>query len=124
MANRTNIADVKVIIDTELVDDDITSMITSANLIITALLGSEGLSVSLLTEIEKWFTAHLISSSRERQTQREEIGGDTNEEYAKLGKGLEGTTYGQMVMTLDTSGKMAATYKTKASITAVVSFSD
>jgi len=122
MANRTNTAAVKGIINTELLDSNIDTYIASSNLYVTAVLNGEGLSTSLLKEIETWFAAHLISVSKERQTERIEIGGDTNEQYSKLGTGLESTTYGQMVITLDTSGKMAITNKGKASIYAVTSF--
>lgn len=124
MAVRTTISKVKIVIATDLVDADVTAFIVSANLFINTILSGEGLSTSLLTEIETWVTAHFIAFSRERQPERIEIGGDTSEQYAKLGKGLGSTTYGLTAMSFDTTGKLANTYKNKAEITAVTSFND
>lgn len=126
MAVRTTKEEVKKIIDvsTETSDDSIDSMIATANLIVNSNLVDEGLSDTILTEIEKYLTCHLLSMTLERQPERIEIGGDTSEQYPKLGKGLEMTTYGQMVITLDTTGKLKNLGLKKAVITAVESFDD
>ncbi len=123
MANRVTAANVKEIISTTQENDIVDVIITSANLLVTQTLNSQGLSDNLMKEIERWLSAHFLAMSLERQTEREEIGGDTNEQYAKLGQGLNGSTYGQTVKMLDTSGLLDAVLgKKKASIIAVTSF--
>ena len=123
MANRVTATEVKQIIETTQTDTIVDVFIGSANILVTDILSDQGLSSDLMKEIERWLSAHLLATTLERQTVREEIGGDTNEEYSKLGYGLDSTTYGQTVKVLDTSGMLAATIgKRKAIITAVTSF--
>lgn len=109
--------------DTIATPEQITSLINAAHVVISNTLGSDTtLSAAQLEEIERWYTAHLVSLTVDRQAQRIEIGGDTNEEYAKLGKNLEATTYGQTVLMLDTTGKLASLARKRVSINAVTSF--
>jgi len=123
MAKRVTATEVKQIITTTQEDYIIDVFIESANLLVTSILADSGLSSDLLKEIERWLSAHFLSMSFERQTIREEIGGDTSEQYSKLGHGLSASTYGQTVKMLDTTGMMdAAINKKMASITAVTSF--
>jgi len=106
---RTTTDEVRQIMDeTELTDAVITSYITGANLLVTQTVGSTGLPSGLLTEIERWLTAHMIASTRERQAVKEEAGGAKIEYAGVYGEGLKSTTYGQMVLALDTSGSFAA----------------
>lgn len=80
---------------------------------------------TLLKEIERWFIAHMIASTLHRQTSDEKIGDVTVKYTGKWGGGLDSTSYGQMVKTFDSTGKIAAyTGKPGANITAVKSFSD
>lgn len=103
---RTNAVDVLAIMD---VNDSNASLymqafINAANSIVTANLGSSGLGVSTLMEIEKWLTAHLYTISKGGQVQREKIG-ETEMSYGiKTGVGLDSTLYGQTVKMLDTTG--------------------
>ena len=108
MANRTNATDVKLIIETQLQNANIEAFITSANAIVTDALGSSSLSDSTLEQIEKWLTAHMIASTRERMAKKEEAGGAKIEYAGNYGMGLDLTTYGQMVKTLDVTGIMAS----------------
>jgi len=117
---RTTAADVQLIIDTEVSTTIIDAMITTANLLVTDQLTGEH-SDSILAEIEKWLTAHLIKMSWEKDTEKVKIG-EAEERYSKLGLGLDGSTYGQMVKVLDTSGNLSNLGKKKASITSVESF--
>lgn len=111
MTLRTNAANVKAIMDTELTESQITPFLTPANLLVTDKLTGEGLSDTHLIEIEKYLTAHFVTMG---------MGGDIEEEwtpeykvrYAKKGiekgNGLHATSYGKLVLTLDTTGKLSA----------------
>ena len=85
--------------------------------------GSEAVT-DIYKEIERWFTAHMIASTRFRIALMEQVGDVKVEYVGKFGLGLDSTPYGQMVKTLDTSGKMAVLDKKKASIFAVPQFDD
>jgi hypothetical protein len=120
---RTTATEVKKILDsTALSDTDIDSYIVTANVLVNDVLGTG--TTDLLTEIEKWLTAHLIVSTRERQAESEEAGGAKIKYTGKYDAGLKSTTYGQMVLTLDTTGKMATLSGRAAKITAVKSFDE
>jgi hypothetical protein len=103
MAARTTVAEVKLIIETTLTDPSIQAFINGASLHVTQVL-STTLSEEVLTEIEKWLTAHMIASTRERMAKSEEAGGAKISYLGKDGTGLEQTPYGQMVLSLDTTG--------------------
>ena len=122
MVYRTTAADVKIIIDTSLADPDIESIIKTANVLVSAELGSAGLGEDLLTEIERYLTAHLIASTRERMAKKEGAGGASIEYAGAFGAGLDATPYGQTVKALDTSGRMSSLSGKRASMYAVKSF--
>jgi hypothetical protein len=103
---RTTATDVKDVIDTNLSDSVVESFITTANIYVTDKLGGEGLSADLLEQIEKWFTAHLIAMSRQKEVTREEVDNAQVEYAGKFGQNLQATRYGQVVITLDTTGIM------------------
>ena len=117
---RTTVNGVKAILDdTELSDAVIESFINSANVLVTNALGTSTLSASVLAEIEKWLAAHMIATTRERMAIQEEAGGAKIKYTGEFGAGLSSTTYGQMVLTLDTTGKLASLGRKQASIFAV-----
>lgn len=119
MAVRTDNTEVKTIIPTALEDTEIDALIIVANRMVTRTVGSEGLTAELLKDIETWMTAHLIAVGKERQVASEKVG-DIWLTYNKNPQGfLQSTTYGQMVLTLDTSGKFQTAIKQKASIVAI-----
>jgi hypothetical protein len=124
MANRVTLDEVKEIIVTDLSNTSINAFITSANITVTAILGGDTTITSAqLKEIERWLTAHFIASGPERQSHSEKAGDATVTYEGKTGKGLNGTSYGQQVIILDTTGKMVAEAgQKKASIVAVTSF--
>ena len=110
---RTNVTDVRVIIDTDLTDGIIEAFIGDANLLVTAILGSSDLSSGLLESIEKWLTAHFISMSRDRQSQEEEAKDASIKYTGKTDMGLDATFYGQTALSLDTSGLLKESANTK-----------
>jgi len=111
MANRTTIEEVKLIIATSITDPEIESYIGAANVFVTNQLGGVGLNDDTLAQIEKWITAHMIASTRERVAAEEEAGGARIKYVGKYGEGLNMTSYGQMAVMLDTSGTLATAGK-------------
>jgi hypothetical protein len=124
MANRTNTTDVKQILDTNLDGSVIKAFIDTANTIVGDTLGSDTtLSATQLKEIEKWLAAHLIAATRQRQGSAEKVGDASITYQGKTGMGLNSTMYGQQVLMLDSTGKMAQKLgKKSATITAIESF--
>lgn len=104
MANRVEHFEVLEIIDTSL--GDTIPFITAANLIVTEKLGDSSLSAAHLKEIERWLAAHLIAI-RDPKASMEKVG-EAQVQYIspKTGLGLEGTSYGQQVLLLDTTGTL------------------
>jgi len=119
---RVTATEVKAIMDgVTLADSIVDSYIISANTLVNSALGTA--ETDLLKEIERWTTAHLIAITRERQAVKEGAGGASIEYAGKFGEGLKSTSFGQTVLVLDTSGKMAALGGKSAEIYAVKSFS-
>ena len=91
------------------VDDTLGSLapfIDAANILVTELCEPTGYSEERLTVIETWLAAHFYCSKDPRiQTQFADGVGQTVQN--KVGLGLDGSTYGQMVKRLDTSGVLA-----------------
>lgn len=102
------IDDVKVLISTELTDTEITAFIDSASAFYDANLSSAGLSEALQDQITKWMTAHMIATTRERVAIEEGAGGASIKYSGTFGEGLKSTSYGQMCITLDSSGTLLA----------------
>jgi len=112
---RTNVDDVSNILDDTALDTDIIeSYINSANVFVTATLGTKGLGDAVLEEIEKWLSAHMISVTRERVAKEAGAGGAYIKYAGSWGAGLLGSTYGQMAISLDTSGTLINIAKGKS----------
>jgi hypothetical protein len=85
--------------------------------------------LELKTELEKWLTAHLVTSIYgmvgvgSGVIKREKVG-DAEIEYATatFGKGLDASPYGKMLRLLDTTGLLANAGKMAASIYAIKQF--
>ncbi len=103
MANRVTQSEVYEIIDTTLTDIEV--FINTANLLVTSWLGSTDLSDEILKEIEKYLSAHVLSL---RDQRTKSVGVDVlSESYqGQWGMGLNGTSYGQMCIMLDTTGTL------------------
>ena len=112
--------EVKAILDNSaLLDVTVDSFILGADALVVSTLGTSGLSDALMKEIERYLTAHLISITVERMAAKEGAGGASITYTGMYGQGLEASAYGQMVKTLDTTGKMAALAGKSATIYAV-----
>lgn len=129
MSIRTTNTAVRSVIPTGLTDDEIDALIVQSNTIVNRTLVNKGLAEDLLKDIETWLTAHLIATGKEIQPISEKVG-DVSVQYSAVGgkrdKGgfLEETTYGRMVLFLDTSGGFQKSSMKRASIKAVKQNSD
>ena len=117
MAARVTGAEVKEIIKTSLIAAEIDPFIIPANLIVTNNLASSSLGTDTLKEIERWLSAHFLATSNfQRQLKSQKVD-DAAESYAgKFDMNLQFTQYGQMALTLDTTGALANLGKTPAKI--------
>ncbi|KKL57637.1 hypothetical protein LCGC14_2233380, partial [marine sediment metagenome] len=104
-----------------LLDAAIDAYIAVANPMVTNTVTC-GLSASVLKEIERWLTAHLISITKDRMTTEEKLGEATVKYSGRFGEGLKSTSYGQTVLMLDTCGSFAKLGKKDVKIIAVTSF--
>ena len=82
---------------------------------------SDGTFTDDYVEMERWLAAHMIATTRFRQASEEKIETVSVKYTGYWSKGLESTSYGQMVLMLDTEGKIAAAGKRAATIYAVKS---
>lgn len=115
---------------TTLDNEAIDVFITAANLIIAGVYvnATSTPSETVLTEIERHYTAHMIASTNYRLPAREKVG-DAEIEYGSkveyVGEGydrLAATPYGQTVLQLDSTGQMNKVGKRAAKILAIKSF--
>jgi hypothetical protein len=122
MAARVTATEVKGIMDNcTTLDATVNTFIEAGTLIIDKIFG-EGDTSNLTKEIERWFVAHMLASTVARTADTEKLGDAQIKYTGQWGKKLESTPYGQMVLVLDTTGKMANVGKMAASIYAVKKF--
>jgi len=124
---RTTAAEVRQIMDnlttSAMSSTDVDSYILGANALVTKILGDDStIGAVLLEDIERWFTAHMIACTRHRTTTEEKVGEAAVKFTGQFKENLSSTPYGQMVLQLDITGKMANIGKKVASIYAVKSF--
>jgi len=120
MAKRVVASEVRQIMENCTLDDPtIDAYIVGANAIVIGVFGDD--TSTLSKEIEKWLTAHMIASSKQRQGLIEKLGDAAITYTGKFETELKSTTYGQMVLTLDISGKMGKIGKREASIYTITS---
>ncbi len=124
MAIRTTAAEVKEIIDGCTTSDAIVeSLITAASAVVDkAFEDDTDIGDTLLAEIERWLTAHMIASTLHRLGSEEKVGDAQIKYTGKFGLGLDSTPYGQMVKQLDVTGKLSRAGKMAATIEAIKSF--
>ena len=127
MAARTSAAEVRLIMDNltedNLSDTRVESFILGANALVTKILGDDAsIGTVLLEDIERWFTAHMIASTVWKTTTEEKLGDATEKYTGEWKQNLSSTPYGQMVLQLDITGKMANIGKKGAGIYAITSF--
>jgi len=117
-AARTSVALVRDVISTVLADSQINAFINTAHMMVETRLGSKNLDNALLTQIETWLSAHLLSARDQRKKQTKV--GDMQVTYqGETGMGLQSTIYGQQVLVLDPTGTMATTSLKRAVIQVV-----
>lgn len=104
--SRISVADLIEIYDTELTNAQLAAFVNSAHYVIQANLLSSGLDSNILTEIHKYLAAHF-ASLRDQRLQAERVADVSYTYQGKTGMYLEATHYGQMALTLDTSGTLA-----------------
>lgn len=119
---RTTATEVKEILDTDLDDSIVEAFIVGANALVTEVLGETDLGDTLLEEIERWLTAHMIASTRKRMAAEEGAGGAYIKYTGKFDKNLASTPYGQQALVLDATGNMAKLGTKAARLIAVTSF--
>ena len=124
MAVRTTSAKVLEILDGCTVSSTVVdSFIGTASRVLDSVFSSDSsMTTAQLQDIETWLAAHLISSTLHRQSSQEEVDGASVQYTGYWSKNLDSTSYGQMVMVIDTSGKMAGAGKKLASLKAITSF--
>lgn len=124
---RVTIDDVLDIMDSDIVisSSQGTAMITAASLIIDKVFENDvDATEEHLTELERWLTAHMIASTLSRMAEKEKVGQAEITYMGKWGEMLKSTPYGQVLLTLDTSGKLGKVGKRGVSMYAIPSFED
>lgn len=123
MAVLVTAAEVKQIIPTTILDAVVDAYILAADeLLNNVLSGNTTLSAALKKEIERWLTAHMIAVTQKRMAAKAGAGGAYIEYTGTYGEALHSSSYGQMVLTLDTTNKFASLAGKSAKITAIQSF--
>ena len=115
----------------DIMDDDfsisasvINTFITVAEEVVTNIYAGSTTSVTLLKEIERYLTAHMIVSTLYRMGKEEKVGEAQIKYTGEWKEGLNSTPYGQMLLTIDTTGLILKSGKRSASIRTVESFDD
>ena len=104
MAVRVTAEDVRNIMPTTTLEDDVIDVyIISANVWVNSLL-LDKYDETVLKEIERWMSAHMIAMTQERVAKEEGAGGAYIKYAGDWGEGLLSTSYGQMVYNLDPDG--------------------
>lgn len=103
MVEKPEASDVIAITDTDLPDGAVSSIIDDAALMVERCV--KNMDAERQKAIIKWVTAHMIASGPDKVRTSEKLG-DASESFAtaQLGKGLEGSVYGQQALALDDTG--------------------
>lgn len=112
MANRVDGDDVKGIFDTTLTAGDLGPFIDTANALVNEHLQDEGVGSTLLTQIEKWLSAHFAAMWDQRVSE-ESVGQSRWKYEGSDGMALQSTRYGQQAVALDPTGKLAKLNETR-----------
>ena len=122
MAVRVTSAEVLQIMDNcKMSTTVIDGLIISANAFINKVFEYDtDMTETILKEIERWLTAHMIACTDIHRVASKERLGDAEVSYTgEWGKMLDSTPYGQMVKTLDVTGLLARAGKRAATMFAV-----
>ncbi len=109
MGARATADGVKEIVSTSLSDDVVEAhCIDTANLYVDTHLLSAGHSNAILEKIEFFLAAHILALAEERGSLKGGKFGDASEFLADVyGQGFKATRFGQLAISLDTSGILA-----------------
>ena len=124
---RVTYEDIMDIMDSEcsVSESKVNVMITAASAVIDKVFAEDvNVTEEILTELERWLTAHMIASTLYRSTSKERLGDAEVTFTGKWGEMLKSTPYGQMVLTLDITGRMAKSGKTAVTLFAIPNFED
>lgn len=123
---RVTASEVQAIMEDTVAEATIDAFISGATLLLDEVFEDEtDLDDDLIVEIERWLTAHMITSTYARMAEKEGAGGASIKYTGQWGKYLDSTPYGQMALSLDPTGKLAAaTARRAVTIEAVTSFED
>lgn len=126
MAIRVTNAEVLEIMDNCTVSTTIIdNMIKAASAVVDKVFANDStMDDTLLKEVERWLTAHMIACTLSRTTAKERLGDAEVSYTGEWGKMLESTPYGQMVKTLDVTGKMSNIGKRGASMYVIPQFDE
>ncbi len=105
--------------ETQLTDEQIEDRINLAGALVLPIYGdlNDCGGTDTFCKILGLVSAHFVAMT-ERQTKSENIAGEWSTTYGtEFGDGLEGSTYGQMALLLDCSGKLAQADKKLVSVT-------
>jgi hypothetical protein len=115
MLTRVTDDEVKGILDTTI---DTTPFINTANTLINLKLTGQDLTDDMLYQIELYLAAHL-ACAKEPVLKSESVGGAKNDYVREVGKGLDSTSYGQMVKMLDSTGILASMEQKRATLVTI-----
>ncbi|MCP4566487.1 MAG: hypothetical protein GY841_02770 [FCB group bacterium] len=102
---RTDATEIGKIIDVDS-GDDLDAFIDAANILVTDILGESGTATATLAVIETWLAAHFYAIYKPRASA--EKAGSVSESFDyKIDLALNQTRYGQMALSLDTTGALA-----------------
>ena len=107
MACRVTPAEVIAIMDTELEAEDVQPFADMANALGNEHLLGEGVSESLLGQIEKQLAAHYVAAFKDRIAESQKLGDASIKFIVKADMGLDLTPYGQMAKSMDPTGILA-----------------
>ena len=107
MACRVTPTEVIAIMDTELEASDVQPFVDMANALVNEHLVGEGVSESLLGQIEKQLGAHYTAAFKDRMPESQKLGDASIKFIGKFDMGLDLTPYGQMAKSMDPTGILA-----------------
>lgn len=98
-----SVEDVRLIFESSMEDVQVQSFLDDAKDLLDEVLAGAGHSEARMNRLAKYLTAHLASAMTPF-TVEERIGDYHMERAGKFGEALRATSYGQAVLSLDTSG--------------------
>ncbi len=107
---RITTSQVKTIVGTEL--EDLSSFVSTAELIIDEQLKGKGMSDARLQQITLYLAAHFVAMT-DRQADSEKFGDASITYNGTTGMGLRGSVHGQQAIALDTSKTLMSMDKPK-----------